>query len=76
MIFRLRELESISKSLKYYKDSFSSLDEWVKDMEAAQLKAQENQPEDSKALAELLNTQKVGPLGGSDGMVDYSDERR
>ena len=59
--FRLRELESISKSLKYYKDSFSSLDEWVKDMEAAQLKAQENQPEDSKALAELLNTQKVGP---------------
>uniref|UniRef100_A0A8C4Z269 Dystonin n=1 Tax=Gadus morhua TaxID=8049 RepID=A0A8C4Z269_GADMO len=56
---RLRELESISKSLKYYKDSFSSLDEWVKDMEAAQLKAQENQPEDSKALAELLNTQKV-----------------
>ncbi|CAL8257405.1 unnamed protein product [Lota lota] len=56
---RLRELESISKSLKYYKDSFSSLDEWVRDMEAAQLKAQENKPEDSKALAELLNTQKV-----------------
>ena len=61
--FRLRELESISKSLKYYKDSFGSLDEWVKDMEAAQLKAQENQPEDSKALAELLNTQKVGTRG-------------
>lgn len=29
-------------------------------MEAAQLKAQENKPEDSKALAELLNKQKVG----------------
>lgn len=28
-------------------------------MEAAQLKAQENKPEDSKALAELLNKQKV-----------------
>lgn len=29
-------------------------------MEAAQLKAQERKPEDSKALAELLNKQKVG----------------
>lgn len=29
-------------------------------MEAAQLKAQEHKPEDSKALAELLNKQKVG----------------
>ncbi len=28
-------------------------------METAQLKAQENKPEDSKALAELLNKQKV-----------------
>lgn len=28
-------------------------------MEAVQLKAQENKPEDSKALAELLNKQKV-----------------
>ncbi|KAJ3610721.1 hypothetical protein NHX12_022813, partial [Muraenolepis orangiensis] len=56
---RLRELESIGKSLKYYKDSYGSLDEWVRDMETAQLKAQENKPEDSKALAELLNQQKV-----------------
>ncbi|XP_071399790.1 dystonin-like [Centroberyx affinis] len=56
---RLRDLEGISKSLKYYKDSYSSLDEWVREMEAAQLKAQENKPEDSKALAELLNQQKV-----------------
>lgn len=29
-------------------------------MEDAQLKAQENKPEDSKALAEMLNKQKVG----------------
>lgn len=28
-------------------------------MEVNQLKTQENQPEDSKALAELLNQQKV-----------------
>lgn len=59
MAFRLRDLEGISKSLKYYKDTYNSLDEWSKEMEAKQLKAQENQPEDSKALAEFLNQQKV-----------------
>ncbi|XP_037638602.1 dystonin isoform X20 [Sebastes umbrosus] len=56
---RLRDLDGISKSLKHYRDSYSSLDEWVREMEVAQLKAQENKPEDSKALAELLNKQKV-----------------
>ncbi|KAF5905003.1 dystonin isoform X8, partial [Clarias magur] len=56
---RLRDLESMSKSLKYYKDAYSNLDEWSKEMETNQLKTQENQPEDSKALAELLNQQKV-----------------
>ncbi|XP_059374124.1 dystonin-like isoform X2 [Carassius carassius] len=56
---RLRDLEGISKSLKYYKDTYNSLDEWSREMEAKQLKAQENQPEDSKALAEFLNQQKV-----------------
>ncbi|KAI7805675.1 putative dystonin [Triplophysa rosa] len=56
---RLRDLDGISKSLKYYKDTYNSLDEWIKEMEAKQLKAQENQPEDSKALAEFLNQQKV-----------------
>ncbi|XP_029376147.1 dystonin isoform X3 [Echeneis naucrates] len=56
---RLRDLDGINKSLKHYRDSYSSLDEWVTEMEAAQLKAQENKPEDSKALAELLNKQKV-----------------
>uniref|UniRef100_A0A8C1IVI2 Dystonin n=1 Tax=Cyprinus carpio TaxID=7962 RepID=A0A8C1IVI2_CYPCA len=50
---------SISKSLKYYIDTYNSLDEWITEMEAKQLKAQENQPEDSKALAEFLNQQKV-----------------
>lgn len=59
MLFRLRDLEGISKSLKYYKDTYNSLDEWSKEMEAKQLKTQENQPEDSKALAEFLNQQKV-----------------
>lgn len=58
--FRLRELDGISKSLQHYRDSYNSVDEWVREMEAAQLKAQENKPEDSKALAELLNKQKVG----------------
>uniref|UniRef100_UPI0037E92C14 dystonin n=1 Tax=Semicossyphus pulcher TaxID=241346 RepID=UPI0037E92C14 len=56
---RLRDLEGIGKSLKHYKDSFSNLDEWAREMEAEQMKAQENKPEDSKALAELLNKQKV-----------------
>ncbi|XP_018545400.1 LOW QUALITY PROTEIN: dystonin [Lates calcarifer] len=56
---RLRDLDGINKSLKHYRESYSSLDEWVTEMEAAQLKAQENKPEDSKALAELLNKQKV-----------------
>ncbi|XP_075932663.1 dystonin isoform X1 [Anarhichas minor] len=56
---RLRDLDGISKSMKHYGDSYGSLDEWVREMEAAQIKAQENKPEDSKALAELLNKQKV-----------------
>ncbi|KAI1894733.1 hypothetical protein AGOR_G00118790 [Albula goreensis] len=56
---RLRDLEGIGKSLKYYRDAYSSLDEWNREMEENQLKMQENQPEDSKALAELLNQQKV-----------------
>lgn len=59
---RLWDLDGISKSLKHYRDAYSSLDEWVREMEAAQLKAQENKPEDSKALAELLNKQKVGKI--------------
>lgn len=56
---RLRDLEGISKSLKHYRDSYLSLDEWIRELETVQLKAQENKPDDSKALAELLNKQKV-----------------
>ncbi|XP_037321345.2 dystonin isoform X5 [Pungitius pungitius] len=56
---RLRDLDGISKSLKHYRESYCSLDQWVREMEAAQIKAQENKPDDSKALSELLNKQKV-----------------
>jgi len=52
-------LDGICKSLKHYRDSYSSLDEWVGELEAVQMKTQENKPDDSKALAELLNKQKV-----------------
>lgn len=57
--FRLRDLDSISKSLKHYRDSYSSVDQWIGELETAQLKAQENKPDDSRALAEILNKQKV-----------------
>ncbi|TNN00081.1 hypothetical protein fugu_013113 [Takifugu bimaculatus] len=56
---RLRDLDGIGKSLQNYRDSYCSLDEWVRETEAEQLKAQENKPEDSKSLAALLNKQKV-----------------
>ncbi|XP_017268354.1 dystonin isoform X5 [Kryptolebias marmoratus] len=56
---RLRDLDGISKSLGHYRDSYLSLDEWITELETVQLKAQENKPDDSKALAELLNKQKV-----------------
>ncbi|XP_078788449.1 dystonin isoform X11 [Oryzias latipes] len=56
---RLRDLDGISKLLKHYRESYSSVDEWIRELETAQLKAQENKPDDSKALAELLNKQKV-----------------
>ncbi|KAM8858982.1 dystonin isoform 4-T4 [Spinachia spinachia] len=56
---RLKDLDGISKSLKHYRESYCSLNQWVREMEAAQTKAQENKPDDSKALSELLNKQKV-----------------
>ncbi|XP_061693198.1 dystonin [Syngnathoides biaculeatus] len=56
---RLRDLYGNTKSLKLYKDTYSCLDEWVREVELEQTKAQENKPEDSKALAEVLNKQKV-----------------
>ncbi|CAJ1067501.1 dystonin isoform X13 [Xyrichtys novacula] len=77
---RFVDLDGISKSLKHYKDSYSSLEEWAGEMEAAQLKAQDNKPEDSKALAELLNKQKVlvAELEQKQGRIDecqkYSEQ--
>ncbi|XP_077586323.1 dystonin isoform X14 [Stigmatopora nigra] len=56
---RLRDLDGNSQSLKLYKDAYSVLDEWVREVQLEQMKAQENKPEDGKALTELLNKQKV-----------------
>lgn len=56
---RLRDLEGIGKSLKYYRDSYHPLDDWIQQIETTQRKIQENQPENSKALALQLNQQKV-----------------
>ncbi|XP_066215240.1 dystonin isoform X15 [Saccopteryx leptura] len=56
---RLRELEGIGKSLKYYRDTYHALDDWIQQVEIAQRKIQENQPENSKTLATQLNQQKM-----------------
>ncbi|XP_049632684.1 dystonin isoform X1 [Suncus etruscus] len=56
---RLRELEGIGKSLKYYRDTYHPLDDWIQQVEVTQRKIQENQPENSKTLATQLNQQKL-----------------
>ncbi|XP_061253767.1 dystonin isoform X2 [Bos javanicus] len=56
---RLRDLEGIGKSLKYYRDMYHLLDDWIQQVETTQRKIQENQPENSKALATQLNQQKM-----------------
>ncbi|XP_019352458.1 dystonin isoform X10 [Alligator mississippiensis] len=56
---RLRDLEGINKSLKYYKDTYLALDSWIQQVEDTQRKFQEIQPENSKALAKQLNQQKM-----------------
>ncbi|XP_059691826.1 dystonin isoform X4 [Gavia stellata] len=56
---RLRDLESINKSLKYYKDTYNSLDTWIQQVEDTQRKIQEVHPENSKALAKQLNQHKM-----------------
>ncbi|XP_008765189.1 dystonin isoform X22 [Rattus norvegicus] len=56
---RLRDLEGIGKSLKHYRDSYHPLDDWIQQIETTQRKIQENQPENSKALAVQLNQQKM-----------------
>ncbi|NXO74338.1 DYST protein, partial [Phainopepla nitens] len=56
---RLRDLEGINKSLKYYKDTYNSLDTWIQQVEDTQRKIQEMHPENSKALAKQLNQHKM-----------------
>ncbi|XP_011815572.1 PREDICTED: dystonin isoform X3 [Colobus angolensis palliatus] len=56
---RLRDLEGIGKSLKYYRDTYHPLDDWIQQVETTQRKIQENQPENSKTLATQLNQQKM-----------------
>ncbi|XP_015140370.2 dystonin isoform X37 [Gallus gallus] len=56
---RLRDLEGINKSLKYYKDTYDSLDTWIQQVEDTQRKIQEIRPENSKALAKQLNQHKM-----------------
>ncbi|KGL89016.1 Dystonin, partial [Charadrius vociferus] len=56
---RLRDLEGINKSLKYYKDTYNSLDAWIQQVEDTQRKIQEIHPENSKALAKQLNQHKM-----------------
>ncbi|CAI5769623.1 dystonin isoform X21 [Podarcis lilfordi] len=56
---RLRDLEAINKSLKYYRDTYGALDNWIKQVEETQQRFQENPPQNSKALAKQLNQQKM-----------------
>ncbi|XP_044531853.1 dystonin isoform X1 [Gracilinanus agilis] len=56
---RLRDLEAIGKSLKYYRDTYHPLDDWIQQVEDTQRKIQEKQPENSKTLATQLNQQKM-----------------
>ncbi|KAM9297919.1 dystonin [Morus bassanus] len=56
---RLRDLEGINKSLKYYKDTYNTLDTWIQQVEDTQRKIQEIHPENSKALAKQLNQHKM-----------------
>ncbi|NXJ64455.1 DYST protein, partial [Rostratula benghalensis] len=56
---RLRDLEGINKSLKYYKDTYNSLDTWIQQVEDTQRKIQEIHPENSKTLAKQLNQHKM-----------------
>ncbi|XP_049675416.1 dystonin isoform X9 [Accipiter gentilis] len=77
---RLRDLEGINKSLKYYKDTYNSLDTWIQQVEDAQRKIQEIRPENSKALAKQLNQHKmlVSEIEMKQGKIDecqkYSEQ--
>ncbi|NXV11079.1 DYST protein, partial [Cepphus grylle] len=69
---RLRDLEGINKSLKYYKDAYNSLDTWIQQVEDTQRKIQEIHPENSKALAKQLNQHKmlVSEIEMKQGKID------
>ncbi|XP_075718080.1 dystonin isoform X4 [Rhinoderma darwinii] len=54
---RLRDLNGISKSLKYYKESYLALDSWIRQIEDGQSKFQDGMS-DSKVLSRLLDQQK------------------
>ncbi|PIO36673.1 hypothetical protein AB205_0203350 [Aquarana catesbeiana] len=55
---RLRDLDGISKSLKYYKESYLTLDSWIRQIEETQSKLQDSMS-DSKALSKQLDQQKM-----------------
>ncbi|KAM5163309.1 dystonin isoform 1-T1 [Mantella aurantiaca] len=55
---RLRDLDGISKSLKYYKESYMTLDSWIRQIEETQSKLQDSIC-DSKALSKQLEKQKM-----------------
>ncbi|XP_063775378.1 dystonin [Pseudophryne corroboree] len=55
---RLRDLDGISKSLKYYKESYQSLDSGIRQIEDTQSKLQ-GSTVDGKALSKLLDQQKM-----------------
>ncbi|KAM3930381.1 dystonin isoform 2-T2 [Leptodactylus fuscus] len=54
---RLRDLDGISKSLRYYKESYLALDSWIRQIEDGQSKFQDG-ISDSKALSKRLDQQK------------------
>ncbi|XP_068137517.1 dystonin isoform X15 [Hyperolius riggenbachi] len=55
---RLRDLDGISKSLKYYKESHLALDSWIRQIEETHVKLQ-GSVSDSKALSKQLDQQKM-----------------
>ncbi|KAM4694316.1 dystonin [Discoglossus pictus] len=56
---RLRDLDGINKSLKYYKECFVTLNSWIKKVEDTQNTIQANIPDNSKSLAKQLEQMKM-----------------
>ncbi|XP_018416047.1 PREDICTED: dystonin isoform X2 [Nanorana parkeri] len=76
---RLRDLDGISKSLKYYKESYLTLDSWIRQIEETQSKLQDSML-DSKALSKQLDQQKmlISEIEGKHSKLDecqkYSEQ--